>query len=202
MAVLPRLVVLCFLAGTGADPDLFGHLTFGREIVHAFDVHRSDLYSFTSDIPWVNHEWLAEAVMWIAYAAGGAPGLVALKLLLATIAGALMLATWKPYELRFVPREGLLFAIALAAWPQFVSARPQMFSLAIFAWLLFELEQFRRGADRTLWRLPLGLAMLTIMNVASSLLLGARDRNLSWILIGSLPLIHLIGWIALIMIGW
>jgi hypothetical protein len=44
--------------------------------------------------------------------------------------------------------------------------------------------------------------MLTIMNVASSILLGARDRNLSWILIGSLPLIHLIGWIALIMIGW
>jgi hypothetical protein len=58
------------------------------------------------------------------------------------------------------------------------------------------------GSPATLWRLPLGLAMLTIMNVASSFLLGARDRNLSWILIGSLPLIHLIGWIALIMIGW
>ena len=58
------------------------------------------------------------------------------------------------------------------------------------------------GSPSTLWRLPLGLAMLTIMNVASSLILGARDRNLSWILIGSLPLIHLIGWIALIMIGW
>jgi len=58
------------------------------------------------------------------------------------------------------------------------------------------------GSPSTLWRLPLGLAMLTIMNVASSFLLGARDRNLSWILIGSLPLIHLIGWIALIMIGW
>jgi hypothetical protein len=58
------------------------------------------------------------------------------------------------------------------------------------------------GSPSTLWRLPLGLAMLTIMNVASSILLGARDRNLSWILIGSLPLIHLIGWIALIMIGW
>jgi hypothetical protein len=58
------------------------------------------------------------------------------------------------------------------------------------------------GSPTTLWRLPLGLAMLTIMNVASSLMLGARDRNLSWILIGSLPLLHLIGWIALIMIGW
>ena len=171
MAILPRLVVLAFLAGTGADPDLFGHLTFGREIVHAFAVHRSDPYSFTSDIPWVNHEWLAEVVMWMAYGAGGAPGLVALKLLLATIAGALMLATWKPYELRFVPREGLLFAIALAAWPQFVSARPQMFSLAMFAWLLFEIEQFRRGADRTLWRLPLVFALW--VNLHGGWLVGA-----------------------------
>ncbi len=171
MAVLPRLVVLCFLAGTGADPDLFGHLTFGRQIVHALGVHQSDPYSFTSDIPWVNHEWLAEATMWLAYAAGGAPGLIALKLLLAVIAGALMLATWKSYRLRFIPREGLLFVIALAAWPQFVSVRPQMFSLTAFAWLLFELERFRRGADRGLWRLPLLFAIW--VNLHGGWLVGA-----------------------------
>jgi hypothetical protein len=57
--------------------------------------------------------------------------------------------------LRLVPREGLLFVIALAAWPQFVSVRPQMFSLAAFAWLLYELERFRRRTDRGLWRLPM-----------------------------------------------
>jgi hypothetical protein len=171
MAILPRLVVLSFLAGTGADPDLFGHLTFGREIVHAFNVHRSDPYSFTSDISWVNHEWLAEATMWLAYAAGGAPGLVALKLLLAAIAGALMLATWKPYGLRLVPREGLLFVVALAAWPQFVSARPQMFSLTAFAWLLYELERFRRGSDRGLWRLPMLFAIW--VNLHGGWLVGA-----------------------------
>jgi hypothetical protein len=171
MAILPRLVILSFLAGTGADPDLFGHLTFGREIVHAFGVHQSDPYSFTSDIRWVNHEWLAEAAMWIAYAAGGAPGLVTLKLLLAAIAGALMLATWTRYQLRFVAREGLLFVVALAAWPQFVSARPQMFSLAMFAWLLYELEHFRRGSDRALWRLPILFALW--VNLHGGWLVGA-----------------------------
>jgi hypothetical protein len=171
LPLLPRLIVLSFLAGTGADPDLFGHLTFGREIVHTFGVHASDPYSFTSDIPWVNHEWLAEAAMWMAWAAGGAPGLIALKLVLATIAGALMLATWKPYAPRLVPREGLLFVIALAAWPQFVSVRPQMFSLAAFAWLLFELERFRRGVDRGLWRLPLLFALW--VNVHGGWLVGA-----------------------------
>jgi hypothetical protein len=171
MAALPRLTGLSFLAGTGADPDLFGHLTFGREIVHALGVHRSDPYSFTSDIPWVNHEWLAEALMWLAYAAGGAPALVLLKLLLAAVAGALLLATWKPYRLRLVPREGLLFVIALSAWPQLVSARPQMFSIAAFAWLLYELEQFRRGNDRALWRLPALFALW--VNLHGGWLVGA-----------------------------
>ena len=171
MAALPRLTCLLFLAGTGADPDLFGHLTFGREIVHALAVHRSDPYSFASDIPWVNHEWLAEAIMWLAYAAGGAPGLVALKLLMAAIAGALLLATWAPYRLRLVPREGLLFVIALAAWPQLVSARPQMFSIAAFAWLLYELERFRRGDDWPLWRLPVIFALW--VNLHGGWLVGA-----------------------------
>ena len=68
LPLLPRLIVLCFLAGTGADPDLFGHLTFGREIVHALRVHATDPYSFTSDVRWVNHEWLTEAAMWVAWA--------------------------------------------------------------------------------------------------------------------------------------
>ncbi len=171
LPILPRLIVLSFLAGTGADPDLFGHLTFGREIVHGLGVHQSDPYSFTSDIAWVNHEWLAEATMWLAYAAGGAPGLIALKLLLATIAGALMLATWRPYALRLVPREGLLFVIALAAWPQFISVRPQMFSLTAFAYLLYELERFRRASDRGLWRLPVLFAVW--VNLHGGWLVGA-----------------------------
>jgi len=171
LPLLPRLIVLCFLAGTGADPDLFGHLTFGREIVHAFRVHATDPYSFTSDVRWVNHEWLAEAAMWVAWAAGGAAGLIALKLALAATAGALMLSTWKPYGLRLVPREGLLFVVALAAWPQFVSVRPQMFSLAAFAWLLYELERFRRGTDRGLWRLPMLFALW--VNLHGGWLVGA-----------------------------
>jgi hypothetical protein len=81
------------------------------------------------------------------------------------------LTTWRPYRLRFVPREALLFVIALAAWPQFVSARPQMFSLTLFAWLLFELERFRRGADRSLWRLPLLFAIW--VNLHGGWLVGA-----------------------------
>lgn len=58
------------------------------------------------------------------------------------------------------------------------------------------------GTDTALWRLPFGLAVLTVMNIASAVVLGLREQRIAWILIGSLPLIHVIAWIALILIGW
>jgi hypothetical protein len=44
--------------------------------------------------------------------------------------------------------------------------------------------------------------MLTLMNVAAAFLLGLRDHRVAWLFIGSLPLIHILGWIALILIAW
>ncbi|MGH2548864.1 MAG: hypothetical protein ACRDHN_05710 [Thermomicrobiales bacterium] len=58
------------------------------------------------------------------------------------------------------------------------------------------------GNDGALWRLPFGLAILTVMNIASAFVLSLREQRIVWILIGSLPLIHVVAWIALILIGW
>ena len=66
-------------ACTAADPDLWGHVRFGQDILAAGHVVRSDPYSFTSDQAWTNHEWLAEIVMAGAYRLGGVRGLVALS---------------------------------------------------------------------------------------------------------------------------
>jgi len=84
-------VLVAVLTQTRADPDLFGHVRFGHDIVAARSAHLVDRYSFTSDRPWINHEWLAEVVMYGAYNVAGAPGLIALKLSLL----ALMLALWR-----------------------------------------------------------------------------------------------------------
>lgn len=36
------LILTCLLANTGADADLWGHLTFGRDIVRSHAVHATD----------------------------------------------------------------------------------------------------------------------------------------------------------------
>src|SRR5258708_37426775 len=67
LALVTILILTCFLARTNADADLWGHLTFGRDIVQSRAVHTIDPYSFTSNRQWVNHEWLPKAIRWISY---------------------------------------------------------------------------------------------------------------------------------------
>ena len=171
LSLVTLLVIACFLARTAPDADLWGHLTFGRDIVRSGGVHGADPYSFASDRAWINHEWLAEVVMWMAYSAAGAAGLVALKLALACGAGAALLATWRGYALRPATRDGLLFLAALGTWPLLATIRPQAFSVCLFAMLLFVLERARSGAVRSLWALPILFAIW--VNVHGGWIVGA-----------------------------
>ncbi|HZT77247.1 MAG TPA: hypothetical protein VFA27_11355, partial [Vicinamibacterales bacterium] len=150
-----RLVALLSLAATTlavltytrADPDLWGNVRFGADIVARRGVPRLDPYSFASDRPWINHEWLAEIVMYAAYRAGGGPGLIALKVvlvvaMLAAVVFALRTLTLAPIV------QAAIFGFALVATvPQATHVRPQLFSLALFAWLLVVLLR-ARAADR------------------------------------------------------
>src|SRR5947209_5636345 len=67
------------VSDTIADPDLWGHLRFGLDMLRSGTIVAQDCYSYTSDRTWINHEWLAELVFAAVYQAGGPPGLVALK---------------------------------------------------------------------------------------------------------------------------
>jgi hypothetical protein len=50
-------------ARTSTDPDLWGNVRFGLDILRSGSVPHLDPYSFTTDRTWVNHEWLAEVII-------------------------------------------------------------------------------------------------------------------------------------------
>src|SRR5262245_51655817 len=75
--------VFCALLKTEADPDLWGHVRFGLDTLSTGRLTAIDPYSYTSDIPWLNHEWLSEVIMGAAYRTFGSGGLVAVKIVLA-----------------------------------------------------------------------------------------------------------------------
>src|SRR5437764_1184137 len=150
--------LLAGLARTWADPDLWGHVRFGHDIL-AGGLPRFDPYSFTSDVPWINHEWLAEVVMDLAWRATGGTGLVVLKM--ALIAAALFfVARALTFDGIFGPaRDLLLFATIGALWARVFVVRPQVFSVTLFAALLWILRSVERGNSARISVIPLIFAL-------------------------------------------
>jgi hypothetical protein len=112
---------------TQADPDLWGHVRFGLDWLQSHRLPSLDPYSFTQDVPWINHEWLAEAFMGAAYQGMGSAGLVVLKGMLAIatfliVIGALRMASqqWR--------WPSLLLAV-LGSFPVVWTVRPQLWTL-------------------------------------------------------------------------
>ena len=146
--IVVAAVAIVVLATTYADPDLWGHVLFGRDIVSARSIPSADPYSFTSDRVWVNHEWLSEVVMATAYRAGGTAGLIGLRI--ALLGTALFIAFRSlGHRATGVIRDAiLLFLILGTAWVT-VSVRPQLFSVLLYVSLLasiVRLEEDHRSA--------------------------------------------------------
>ena len=149
-------VLLAVVAYTRTDPDLWGHVRFGLDILRDGMLQRADPYSFTSDREWVNHEWGAEVLSGAAFAVSGSAGLVGLKLIV--IGATLLLLN------RALRRDGILsgrgrdWIAALAVITTVQQAhhvRPQIFSLLLFTLLLgCLLSSTRPGRRRGLLLVP------------------------------------------------
>jgi hypothetical protein len=135
-AVAPPLTwifVAFAILKTVADPDLWGHVRFGLDILRDRRLPTADPYSFTQDVPWVNHEWLSELVMGAAYAAGGSWGLMLLK---AILVAATCIVVWR--ALRDAADIARWPSLALVVWGTLSIAwtlRPQLWTLLLFATL-------------------------------------------------------------------
>jgi hypothetical protein len=159
LAVLVLAVVSFSVSVTRADPDLWGHVRFGQDILASRSISRLDPYSFTSDRPWINHEWLSEVLMASAYQLGGSSGLIALKWLLTV--GALV-TLWRAIRHAGVFRPvavGLLLVTVFGAYGLTVTLRPQLFSMLLYTILLALLNGIGRGSTRLFLWMPVLFAL-------------------------------------------
>jgi hypothetical protein len=147
--------VLTVVARTRADVDLWGHLRFGLDIVQERSLEIADHYSFTSDRPWINHEWLSEIAIALAWQTAGTTGLIFLKLACMVGALALMAAAIQDQGVTGRARI-LLLGVALAGiLARAAQVRPQIFSVLLFAALVRLIVRSARGSIRPLfWTIP------------------------------------------------
>ena len=154
-SVVSLVLVAVALATTTADPDLWGHVRFGHDIVASRSIPAVDAYSFTSDRPWINHEWLAEVIAYGAYSLAGPVGLVVLRLTLvlgtlAAVARSLAIA-----GLRATHRHVLLLVATSGMFLRMQAVRPQLFSFLLFAWMLVIVRSADAGRRGGLLAVPL-----------------------------------------------
>jgi hypothetical protein len=192
LAVLVAITVLTFT--THADPDLWGHVRFGQDILAARAIPAGDAYSFTNDRPWVNHEWVAELVMAASYELAGSVGLVLLKIALVGLMLAILLSSLAQDRLPPKPRDFLLFLAVAASFSRIVPVRPQLFSLVLFCALLALLKHSERQ-PRVLVLMPIlftawvnlhggwlvGLGTLLVWSVARVIIPSTASVERLWI---------------------
>jgi hypothetical protein len=190
---------LVLVSFTSADPDLWGHVRFGADILRNGSIRQVDTYSFDSDRPWVNHEWGAEVVAAWAFGSMGNAGLVGLKLLIVGSVLWLLNATLRIEGVRSgFARDvtaGIAIVITLA---QAHHVRPQLFSLLAFSALLACLLAVRRGAQRWLLVVPALFAAwanlhggwivgggVVVLWTAALLISGERREAFYWMATGA-----------------
>ena len=152
-----------------AQNDTFWHLRAGQDIWRTGQVPRVDHYSHTfAGAPWPDHEWLTQALMYLAYRAGGMPGLELGAAALVLAAAAL---TWRLMVGPLAPRA-LLMTIGLVLSSSVWVLRPVVLSLFLLALLLTLLVRERH------WILP--PLFLLWANAHGGVVLGGLVLAAAW----------------------
>jgi hypothetical protein len=155
-----------------ADPDMWGHLRFGLDFLGGAGLPSVDPYSFTQDVPWINHEWLSEAIFAAAYRAGGVPGLMLLKAAVLAAAMVLLAATARTVSGEY--RGWLLAVTFLSLSPIATAFRPHLWTILGVALVCYLLAR-----DRFRW-MPLLFAVWA-------------NLHGGWIVGGSILVLWLVG---------
>ncbi len=145
---------VCVFTYNTADPDLWGHVRYGDDMLRQGRIFDTDPYSYLSDgFPWVNHELLCEFTLGYLEPRFGVAGLFGWKLLMgAVLVGALV---WTHRGSRYEPLTIVTVGslLALSLWPGW-TFRPQIFTYTFLSLLALLSTEHGRGRRHVLWFAP------------------------------------------------
>jgi len=160
-----------FFSYVTADTDLWGHIKFGEDLWAAKSLHRFDIYSYTAfGAEWINHEWLAELIMFFVYSTFGSAGLLMGKLFVGfAIIYILSLIASRRSCNRLV--YGIVFVLCVFVMSPGFMIRPQLFTFLSVSYFLYVFHLYFERQMNLLWSLP--LVMVFWVNCHGGFLVGA-----------------------------
>jgi hypothetical protein len=157
------------VTATGTDPDLWGHVRFGLDFLDTHELPAVDPYSFTQDRPWINHEWLSEALTAAAFRGAGPAGIVLLKV--AVVVCAIAVLFWRLRGATVVVATIIASAAIVSALPLTGTMRPQIWSLLGLTLLMVFLDP--EGEPTTLKAIALSALFAAWANLHGGWITGA-----------------------------
>jgi hypothetical protein len=136
------------------DTDIWWHLSNGRYIL-AHGIPSVDIYSFTaSGHAWVVHEWLADVVMYIVFAATGLTGLVLLAAVVVAVGELLVYRLLRRGGLGPTSAVVIAVVLAVASAPSW-GPRPQLLNFLLVGILVTALLRYRSAPGPWIfWLVP------------------------------------------------
>ncbi len=150
-----------------ADPDLWGHVVFGRQMVQSHTILTTETFSWTAHgQPFLNHEYGFDVIIWLVYALAGGPGIWLLKTALG------LLVFWLGLKLGGRDRMVTwgLGAVAVVEISFGFPARPQIFTALGLVICLMALRKIHLGSLR--WIMGLPALFLVWINIHGGALAG------------------------------
>ena len=160
------------LALTGIDdPDAFTHLAHGRELVHQRGLPAHEPFSFAAPgAAYYNPEWLFGVVLWLAYSAAGAAGVILLKAAVVALAVWILWLDTSPGRGRtaaaptgLLVRAALLTVVVMMIRHRFVE-RPDIALMVFLAFTIYALNAYLDTGRRWIFALPLLQVVWTNMH--------------------------------------
>jgi hypothetical protein len=162
VALVPAIVLASFslfwFSYTIADPDLWGHLRFGLDILRTGTIVQKDVYSYrTGSQPWINHEWLSELLFASIYDSTGPRGLIVFKLIVSALIVGICFRHLCRFGLAPLRAAILVILISIPFRLGMGTVRPQLFTYLGTLVLMLCLQA--TAGMRRLWALPLLFAL-------------------------------------------
>lgn len=149
------------------DPDLWGHLRFGRYFLEYGLPPLPDIFSYASTGPWIDHEWLCEVFYYLAWQSMGEAGYFLVKAAFGAIVAVLLLLhanRGRPFESPTREETPILattivFCAAFLCLQNGFLLRPQLFTYVWAACLMHVYILVREGKSGWLCTVPILMAI-------------------------------------------
>lgn len=153
-----------------SDTDLWGHLKCGEYLFQYGRILKTYYFNCSwPDLPYLNHEWLFQGIIYSVYRYAGEPGLIALQIFLIMLAFAMLyriLRLWSD-DLSII---ALVMGLGVMASSHRFALRPQHFTYVFLLYFLMGLHHLQRGDRRYAWFM--GPVMVLWVNIHAESLWG------------------------------